>query len=142
MSDTQRRVDAVRRRSGEVENHLIDEYRAGKISRREFVRRGSVMGMSLPLVAVLAAGCGVGREDLEAKDPPQTGKPAPGGIIRAGSLQPAGALDPITVADQGGLATLGQTGEYLVWSDRELKPVPRLAESWKPNGDGSAWTFK
>ena len=37
---------------------------------------------------------------------------------------------------------LGQTGEYLIWSDRELNPEPRLAESWKPNEDGSVWTFK
>jgi hypothetical protein len=43
---------------------------------------------------------------------------------------------------QGALAVLGQSGEYLIYSDRELKPIPRLAESWEPNEDGSQWTFK
>ena len=51
-------------------------------------------------------------------------------------------LDPIMVQNQGALGTLGQSGEFLIYSDRELKPVPRLAESWKPNADGSQWTFK
>jgi len=41
--ETQRTVDAIRRRSSEVENHLIDEYRTGYIDRREFVRRGAVI---------------------------------------------------------------------------------------------------
>ena len=60
MDDTQRRVDAIRKDSTELENHIIDEYAAGKITRREFVRRGTVIGMSIPLVSFLAAACGGG----------------------------------------------------------------------------------
>ena len=41
----------------------------------------------------------------------------------------------------GALAILGQSGEYLIYSDRNLNPVPRLAKSWKPNRDASQWTF-
>ena len=33
-------------------------------------------------------------------------------------------------------------GEFLSWSDSKLQLQPRLAESWKPNSDGSVWTFK
>src|SRR6185295_2766594 len=58
--DTQRQVDAIRSRSSELENHLIDEYRSGYISRREFVRRGGIIGMSIPAVGFLAAACGTG----------------------------------------------------------------------------------
>ncbi len=61
MDDTQRRVDAIRKDRSELENHIIDEYSAGKITRREFVRRGTVVGMSIPLVSFLAAACGGGR---------------------------------------------------------------------------------
>ena len=46
------------------------------------------------------------------------------------------------VNNQGALAMLGQSGEYLIFSDRELKAIPRLAESWEPNEDASKWTFK
>jgi peptide/nickel transport system substrate-binding protein len=142
MDPRQQRVDAIRARSTELENHIIDEYRAGKIDRRQFVRRGGIVGMSIPLVAFLASACGVTTEDLEKKDKAQTAKPKPGGTIRLGEQAPSGALDPVTVNNQGGLVVLGQTGEYLIWSDPNLKPLPRLAESWKPNSDGSVWTFK
>src|SRR5918996_3818645 len=60
MDEVQRRVDEIRGQRSELENHLIDEYSYGKISRREFVRRGTVVGMSIPLVSFLAAACGGG----------------------------------------------------------------------------------
>jgi peptide/nickel transport system substrate-binding protein len=58
MREIQRRVDEVRASRTEIENHVIDAYTAGKISRREFVRRGTVLGMSLPVLSFLAAACG------------------------------------------------------------------------------------
>ena len=39
MRSLQHRVEALRARATEHENHLIDEYRFGKIGRREFMRR-------------------------------------------------------------------------------------------------------
>jgi peptide/nickel transport system substrate-binding protein len=140
MDEIQRRFDTIRRNSSEVGNHLIDEHAAGRISRREFVRRGSVLGMSLPVLGFIAAACG------ETSQPntngASQGSPKAGGALRTGIISPAGALDPITVADEGGLAILGQSGEYLAWSDSELKLQSRIAESWEPNDDGSVWTFK
>ena len=48
----------------------------------------------------------------------------------------------MTVADQGGLDMLAQTGEYLILSGQklDLKPVP--ATSWTPNSKANVWTFK
>jgi peptide/nickel transport system substrate-binding protein len=137
--DRQRRIDAVRRGIGDAENHLVDELRAGRVNRREFIRRGTVLGMSLSALGVLA---GCARPDVSEVDPPQTRRPQPGGTIRVGLTAPSGALDPVTVADEGGLGVLGQSGEYLVWSDKHLNAVPRLAERWTHNADGSVWTFK
>lgn len=142
MSERERRLDAVRHRRTAIENHLIDELRYGKISRREFVRRGATVGMSATLLGFIASACGVSKEDVERRDEPQTAQPEPGGTIRLGLIQPSGALDPVSVNNQGGLVVLGQTGEYLIWSDRNLNLKPRLATSWKPNSDGSVWTFK
>ncbi len=142
MGERSRRLDEIRAQRTPLENHLIDELRAGKIGRREFIRRGATVGMSVPMLGLIASACGVSKEDLERKDAPQTGKPERGGTIRAGTLQPSGALDPVTVADQGGLGVLGQSGEYLIWSDKELQPQPRLAESWEPLEDGAKWRFK
>src|SRR5918997_948214 len=124
MRERERRLDEVRAVRTPLENHLIDELRAGKIGRREFIRRGTVVGMSVPLLGFIASACGASREDPEAKAPPQTGTPKRGGTIRAGILQPSGALDPVTVADQGGLGVLGQSGEDPLWSGKQLKGQP------------------
>jgi peptide/nickel transport system substrate-binding protein len=141
----QRQVDAVRAQRSELENHIIDEYRSGYIDRREFIRRGTVVGMSLPLVGFLASACG----DNGDNGGTQEGAPVTkaediqkGGTLKTGIQAPASDLNPIVVNNQGALAVLGQSGEYLVFSDKDLKAVPRLAESWKPNADGSQWTFK
>jgi peptide/nickel transport system substrate-binding protein len=142
MGERERRLDEIRTQRSPLENHLIDELRSGHIGRREFIRRGTVVGMSVPLLGLIASACGVSREEIERKDPAQTGTPQRGGTIRAGILQPSGALDPVTVADQGGLGVLGQSGEYLIWSDRDLKAQPRLAESWAPSEGGRVWRFK
>jgi peptide/nickel transport system substrate-binding protein len=151
--DIQRQVDAVRAERSELENHVIDEYKAGYIGRREFLRKGTVVGMSLPLLSFLAAACGTGQKDSTSSgdtggttgtgsskvDPSDIKK---GGTIRTGLQAPGSDLDPIKVNNQGALAVLGQSGEFLIYSDSQLKAIPRLAESWKPNADGSQWTFK
>ncbi len=142
MNETGRRVDAVRSRSSEIENDLIDAYRAGAISRREFVRRGTVIGVSLPLLSLLASACGSGEQDGQKAEQSQNVKVKKGGAIRSGIAIPAGKLDPLSITDYGGIAILGQSGEYLTWADTKLRLQPRLADSWKPNSDGSVWTFK
>jgi peptide/nickel transport system substrate-binding protein len=136
----------VRAQRSELENHIIDEYRAGYIDRREFIRRGTVVGMSLPLVGFLASACGSGDDGSGGNGgTPATSedvKVTPGGTFTSGLQLPGSDLDPLKVNNQGALGTLGQSGEFLIYSDRDLTPVPRLAESWEPNADGSQWTFK
>jgi peptide/nickel transport system substrate-binding protein len=150
--ETTRRVDAIRARSSELENHLIDEYSAGRISRREFVRRGSVIGMSIPLVGFLASACGTGKKTGTSGgggggNAVQAGgkevQVRSGGTLKLGmSPGPSTEIDPLKVADEGGLGIMSQTAEFLAFSDDKLKLQPRLAESWKPSEDGSVWTFK
>src|SRR5262249_35601172 len=55
---------------------------------------------------------------------------------------PTASIDPVTVADQGGLDMLAQTGEYLCLSDQNLRLRPVLATSWSPNSKADVWTFK
>jgi peptide/nickel transport system substrate-binding protein len=144
MDETQRRLDAVREQRSELENHLIEEYKDGKISRREFVRRGTVVGMSIPLVSFIVAACGGGEEGGGGTQATETtaGTAQPGGTVRVALIQPTTAPNPLLVQDEGGAGMLGSTGEYLSFSDENLELQPRIAESWEPNEDGSAWTFK
>jgi peptide/nickel transport system substrate-binding protein len=148
MDETQRRVDDIRRARSELENHLIDEYVWHKISRREFIRRGTVVGMSIPLLGFIAAACG-GDDGEEATPTGTTGtgtQPAgdvqQGGNFRVAVITPATAPNPLLVQDLGGSNLIGTPGEYLSFADENRELQPRLAESWEPNEDGSVWTFK
>jgi len=127
--------DALRRQASEVENDLIDELQAGRIGRREFLRHGTVLGMSAPLLMAALGG-------LEYALAPRPARAAAGGTVRVAQTTPSGAIDPVTVPDSGGVIMLCQTGEYLALSAGDLRLRPVLAESWKPNQDGTVWTFK
>ena len=145
MDETQRRIDEVRRESTELENHLIDEYVSGRITRRELVRRGTVVGMSLPALSFIAAACGGDDDDDGGAQTggaeTTAGAVQPGGTVRVALIQPTTEPNPLLVQDEGGAGMLGATGEYLSFSDENLALQPRIAESWEPNEDGSVWTF-
>ena len=109
----------------------------GYIGRREFLRRGAVVGMSLPLRELPGhAPAAAGRQAATSRRR-RAGEQRPTSSRAARSARacrrPGSDLDPIKVNNQGALATLGQSGEFLIYSDSELNAVPRLAESWKPN---------
>ncbi len=135
--ESQRRLDGIRARRSELENNVIDELLAGSISRREFVRAGSVIGMSLPVLAAILAACSGG-----TSPGPSTGGVKKGGRLNIGHQTPSGPMDPILTADLGRLTILGLAGEYLAFSNKDLNLKPVLAESWVPNSDGTVWTFK
>ena len=146
MDEKQRRVDEVRRESSELENHLIDEYVNRKISRKELMRRGTVVGMSLPVLSFIAAACGGDDDDdgggaQTGGGETTAGAVQPGGTVRVALIQPTTEPNPLLVQDEGGAGMLGATGEYLSFSDENLELQPRIAESWEPNEDGSVWTF-
>ena len=137
MSDSRHQLDRLREGQGEIANHVIDEFAAGRISRRTFLRNGTVVGISLPALGAALAACG-----SSASPSPGEAAGKAGATIRAGIVVPAGEINPLTVADVGGLDMLGQTGEYLCLSDQQLRLRPVLAESWTPNSAGDVWRFK
>jgi len=131
------RLDQIRAGQGEIANHIIDEYAAGRLSRRDLLRRGALVGISLPVLGAVISACG-----SSTSSPSTSGTGAAGATIKVGIVVPTGAINPVTVADQGGLDMLAQTGEYLTFSDQTLTLKPALAESWTPNSTADVWTFK
>jgi peptide/nickel transport system substrate-binding protein len=103
--------------------HILDEYRAGRLTRRAFLQHASRLGL---LLAAPARATTRGR---------------PGATIRVASQVPAGEIEPLTVSEIGGLAMLCQTGEFLINDGQDLILRPSLALSWAPNADCSVWTF-
>ena len=121
---------ALRRRGTPGQNAAIDEYLAGKLDRRSFLRHAALLGLAAPLVGDML---------------PHSARAAgatPVRTLTVGMPVPAGLIDPLTIGDTGGVCLLSQTGEYLANSDPDLRLKPALAESWQPNADGSVWTFK
>src|SRR3989440_11636853 len=137
-----KRLGQLRESQGEIANHVIDEFAAGRLSRRGFIRRGTVVGISVPLLGSILAACGSSGSSSSPSGGSSSAAGAPGAVIKAGIVTPTGAINPVTVADQGGLDMLGQTGEYLCLSTQTLTLQPVLATSWTPNGNSDIWTFK
>jgi peptide/nickel transport system substrate-binding protein len=137
------RLGRLRQGQGEIANHIIDEFAAGRLSRRDFIRRGTVVGISVPLLGSILAACG-SSSSSSAKSGTSSAAAtgAPGAVIKAGIVTPTAAINPVTVADQGGLDMLAQTGEYLCLSGQTLTLQPVLATSWTPNSTADVWTFK
>jgi ABC-type transport system substrate-binding protein len=134
------RLDDLRRGRGPVQEHIIDEFAAGRLSRRDFIRKGSAIGLSMPLIGGILAACGSSGTTTSGASPSAAGKA--GATIKAGILVPAAAINPITIADQGGLELIGNVGEFLVFTDHAGNYHPWLATSWTANSDASVWTFK
>jgi peptide/nickel transport system substrate-binding protein len=141
LSGHRTRLEAARSGRSELESHVIDEFVAGRLSRREFVRRGTVVGLSLSTLGSIVSACGGSDGSSRAASAPVT-KAKQGGTIRCAIVTPTGAVDPVAVGDTGGAVMLQQTGQYLSVSSGDLKLLPVLAESWKANEDASEWTFK
>jgi peptide/nickel transport system substrate-binding protein len=119
----------------ELENEVIDQLLLGQLDRRAFLRHGSRIGLSAAVMAGVLQGAGlapIGRALAQGK---------PGGTIRVAQITPSGAIEPVSVADQGGLLPLQMAGDFLVMDGPDLMLRPMLATSWKPNEDGSVWTF-
>ncbi len=129
-------LDRLRRDASDLENHVVDEFLAGRLDRRGLLREGSRFGLALPLIGGLlgtANPFGAGRALAQAGQKDAT--------IRVASPTPAGAVEPVSVANSGGLILLMQTGEFLAFDQPDLVLRPMLALSWKANEDGTVWTF-
>jgi peptide/nickel transport system substrate-binding protein len=126
-----RLLDLIRRSRSPIENHLIDGLVAGRVGRREFLRHGSLLGLSLPLIGQIGMAAGFGTFATPAR-----AQGAAGATIRVACSAPNGAIDPVKVPDVGGLVMLQQTGEFLCMDGPDLVLKPMLAESWSPNDKG------
>ena len=145
MATDHGRLDEIRSARSELENHYIDELVAGRINRRDFMRRGAVIGMSTGLMSAILAACGGANSSSSSASSSGSasgGTPVKGGTLKLASQAPAAAVNPLTVSDAGGLCMLAQTGEFLTFDNNQLLQLqPMLATKWTPSKNGSVWTF-
>jgi peptide/nickel transport system substrate-binding protein len=136
MRRSPRFLDRLRSEASDLENHVVDEFLAGRLDRRGLLREGARFGLALPLIGgLLGTANPFGASLAQA----QTGKP--NATIRVAAPMPGATVEPVSVANSGGLLMLMQTGEFLIYDQPDLILRPMLALSWKPNDDGTIWTF-
>ena len=138
MASNSIKLDEIRGSRSELENHYIDELVAGRISRRDFVRKGAVIGMSSSLLAAVLSACGGANNSSTASSTTAaTGTPKQGGTLHLAQQAPTAAINPLTISDAGGLNMLAQTGEFLILDNNQLLTLqPMLATSWTPSNSG------
>ncbi len=137
------RLDAIREDCSELENHHVDELLADRISRRQFVRRGAVIGLSAGVTGAILSACGAANKTgaaASASTSAASGPAVKGATLKLAQQVPAGAVNPLTVADAGGLCMLCQTGEFLCLDNAGVLQ-PMLATRWAPSAGGTVWTF-
>ena len=120
-------IDAARKTLTAIENSAVDELLAGRIGRRDFLRHGSMLGLSLPFLGSLVTAAGFGTQPARAE-----GKP--GGTVRAGIATPGGAIDPVTYYDSGSYQLVFQTAEFLCVTQPDLT----LSRCWRLGAERTA----
>jgi len=126
---------------------LQESLRKGQLSRREFLRFATLLGLSVGSATVLA-NCAPAPTPTEAPVatavPAATAVPLPT-ITRGGKLVCASRVQKVTHPAQFSWVSasnhLRQVAEYLTYTDRDNITHPYLLESFKPSEDLKTWTL-
>ena len=162
-----KRFDRARESATPLELDLIEHYAQGRIRRRDFLKRGTIIGLSMPFMGSIIAACGGDDDDAtpsattappgttgggtDATTAEQTGEtpsstaPAAAGGSLIVAIQQGDAnsgLDPVNMVDLGTYNVISQSFEFLVGlgDDGNIAPTA-LATAWEPNETGDVWTF-
>lgn len=136
----------------------LSQLKAGRISRRDFLRWATLMGVSLSTASALVAACAPAPAPVTSGPPPtstsylapsplptaaptvQTG-PKKGGVLRVASKPSAGSFDPYLLNGPQNANVIGAICSYLVWLGPDFLPKPDLATAWEASTDAKTWTF-
>lgn len=115
-----------------VAEKLKSVMETGQLSRREVLRRGSVLGLSLAFMGSL-----FGFDEVAvAQEAPKAG-----GVLKLGIARPRGVVDPLTSRSRSEGFVLKPVLPPLGRLQADGSLAPGLAESWAPNEDATVWTF-
>lgn len=121
-------------------DRLVREGATKGISRREFLRRGLAMGVSLPAIVQVLTACGLGPTataplpdvTFQPDIAPATPKAAPTTAPRPTTVLPTATSVPVTATPQPAAATrFGVIGDFGMAGEAEQR-VADLVKSWQP----------
>ena len=148
-------LDKVRRTTTPLQLDTVEAFARGRLSRREFIKRGTMLGLSMGAIGAVIAACGGTTPSASGAAPsaaataaassaPSAAPSAPaaaGGTIRVALQRPV-SIDPVGMQDLGGYGITAQSFEFLCTLNTAGSDIaPGLAEKWTPNGDGTVWIF-
>jgi peptide/nickel transport system substrate-binding protein len=152
-------IDRTRRSSTEQQVDVVDAFVNGRITRRQFINRAAVLGISLSSISAIIAACGGGTASpsqssaaggsapasagggASASAGGSSAAPQTGGTIRVAAQRPK-VLDPVLMVDLASYGLAAQCFEFLCTLNKQATDIaPGLAEKWTPNNDNTVWTF-
>ncbi|HIQ04079.1 MAG TPA: ABC transporter substrate-binding protein, partial [Anaerolineae bacterium] len=129
---------------------LKDQLEKGKISRREFLRYATLLGLSLAGAEALA-GCAPGAVPVAAPTAAPTAAaaptatPVPAGPKRGGTIRVSSRVmrvdHPARYSWISPSNQLRQVLEYLTYTDKNNITHPYLCEKWEASDDLQTWTL-
>jgi peptide/nickel transport system substrate-binding protein len=154
------RLDTVRRSTTPLQLDAVESFARGKISRREFVRRGLIVGLSMSSITAVIAACGGSSSPSASQAAASAGSSTgaaggstspeasgsatavkTGGSIKVACQKPV-KLDTIAMQDLASYGITAQSFEFLCTLAPDATNIaPGLAEKWTPNEDNSKWVF-
>ncbi len=127
---------------------LKELYQAGRITRREFLRNATLLGMSAVAASTFVAGCAPPEVEPEVPDLPEEPDPAEppvDGPHRGGRLRLASQVQRVTHPAQFSWVSpsnqLRQVAEYLTYTDGNNVTHPWLLTDWEVSEDLLEWTL-
>src|SRR4051794_24739930 len=132
-------LDKVRRSTTPLQLDAVEAFARGRLTRREFITKGTIVGLSMASITAVIAACGgtttspaasAGGSVAPGASGPAASAKA-GGTIRIACQRPAGPLDPVAMIDLASYGLTAQTFEFLcTLAPNATDIAPGLAESW------------
>ena len=96
----------------DIEYHLYEEAKAGRMTRQQLLVRGSLLGISVTAMSSILAACGSSSSSGSsgAASGGGSGTITRGGTFNLGVTQPAQDVDPVTMYNEGAIATANIAG--------------------------------
>ncbi|MDX6534745.1 MAG: peptide/nickel transport system substrate-binding protein [Gaiellales bacterium] len=125
----------------DLEYHLYEEAKAGRLTRQQLLVRASVLGISVPALAAILSACGGGSSSSTPAGSSSGGNVKTGGTGIFGITSPAQDVDPVTMFNTGSIMTTQLACDYLVFPAEDYALQPRLATKWESATVPDEWTF-
>jgi peptide/nickel transport system substrate-binding protein len=126
----------------DLEYHLYEEARSGRMTRQQVLVRASVLGVSASALGTILAACG-----SSASSGSSSGGASSGGAIKKGGTgifgitSPASDVDPVTMFNTGAIMTTQLACDYLVFPNAQYVLQPKLATKWASGSTPDTWSF-